>query len=137
LVDYLKDELGSSDIHIGCMTGECGACTVTLNGMAVKSCMMLAVQVHDSDVLTVSGLIKGGQPHPIIESFFEVVEPQCGFCKPGMIMAAYALLQRNPTPSEEQIRWALHGNLCRCLGFGTFVRAVQHASHKMLAAPGW
>ena len=136
LADYLKDNLGFSDVHIGCTTGECGACTVTLNGLAVKSCMMLAVQVHDSDVLSVAGLMKDEQAHPIIESFFDFFKQQCGFCTPGMIMAAYALLQRNPTPSEEQIRWALHGNLCRCLSFNLIVRAVQHASRKMLAAPG-
>jgi carbon-monoxide dehydrogenase small subunit len=133
LVHYLRDVLGLTGTHIGCDTSQCGACTVMLNGMAVKSCTILAVQADGGEVLTIEGLAQEDQLHPLQEGFWEEHGLQCGFCTPGMIIAAYQLLQRDPNPSEEQIRWGLEGNLCRCTGYQHIVQAVQYAARKLAA----
>lgn len=130
LVHYLRDVLGLTGTHVGCETSLCGACTVLLNGQAVKSCTILAVQADGGEVLTVEGLEKDGQLHPLQEGFWEEHGLQCGYCTPGMIMASYQLLQRTPDPTVEQIRHALEGNLCRCTGYQHIVKAVQYAAKK-------
>ncbi|MCS7206373.1 MAG: (2Fe-2S)-binding protein [Dehalococcoidia bacterium] len=131
LVHYLRDVLGLTGTHIGCDTSQCGACTVVLNGKAVKSCTVFAVQADGGTVLTVEGLAKDGKLHPVQQGFWEEHGLQCGFCTPGMIMASYALLERNPNPTEAEIRHALEGNLCRCTGYQNIVRAVQWAARQM------
>jgi carbon-monoxide dehydrogenase small subunit len=131
LVHYLRDVLGLTGTHIGCDTSQCGACTVMLNGVAVKSCTILAVQADGGEVLTIEGLGTEDQLHPIQEGFWEEHGLQCGFCTPGMIMAAHQLLQRNSNPSEAEIRWGLEGNLCRCTGYQHIVKAVQYAAGKL------
>lgn len=134
LVHYLRDVLGLTGTHIGCDTTQCGACTVILNGKAVKSCTLFAVQADGGTVLTIEGLAKDGQLHPLQQGFWEEHGLQCGFCTPGMIMAAYALLERNPQPTEADIRHALAGNLCRCTGYHNIVRAVQWAAQRLTQA---
>jgi len=131
LVHYLRDVLGLTGTHIGCDTSICGACTVMLNGAAVKSCTTLAVQADGSEVMTIEGLARGDQLHPIQEAFWEFHGLQCGFCTPGMILSAYQLLKRNPTPTEKEIRHALDGNLCRCTGYQHIVDAVRAAAKRM------
>ena len=131
LVHYLRDVLSLTGTHIGCETSLCGACTVMLNGQAVKSCTVLAVQADGGEVLTVEGLEKDGKLHPLQEGFWEEHGLQCGYCTPGMIMASYQLLQRHPKPTDEQIRHGLEGNLCRCTGYQHIVKAVQHAAKTM------
>jgi carbon-monoxide dehydrogenase small subunit len=131
LVHYLRDVLALNGTHVGCETSLCGACTVVLNGQAVKSCTVLAVQADGGEVLTVEGLEKDGKLHPLQEGFWEEHGLQCGFCTPGMIMASYQLLQRHPNPTDEQIRHGLEGNLCRCTGYQHIVKAVQHAALRM------
>lgn len=131
LVHFIRDVLGLTGTHIGCDTSNCGACTVVLDGRAVKSCTMFAVQADGREILTIEGLARDGQLHPLQEGFREEHGLQCGFCTPGMIMAAYALLQKNPHPSEPEIRWGISGNLCRCTGYQNIVRAVQYAARKM------
>lgn len=131
LVHFLRDELGLTGTHVGCDTTSCGACTVLVNGQAVKSCTMFAVQADGAEVLTVEGLARDGELHPIQRGFWEEHGLQCGFCTPGMIMAAYQLLQRNPSPTEEEIREGLRGNLCRCTGYENIVKAVQWAADRM------
>jgi aerobic carbon-monoxide dehydrogenase small subunit len=131
LVHYLRDVLGLTGTHIGCDTSQCGACTVMLNGVAVKSCTILAVQADGAEILTIEGMGTEDQLHPIQEGFWEEHGLQCGFCTPGMIMAAHQLLQRNPNPSEAEIRWGLEGNLCRCTGYPHIVKAVQYAAGKL------
>jgi len=131
LVHYLRDVLGLTGTNIGCDTSQCGACTVILDGQAVKSCTVLAVQADGSNVLTVEGLAQNGQLHPLQEAFWEKHGLQCGFCTPGMIMTAYDLLQRNPRPTEAEIRHGLEGNLCRCTGYQNIVAAVQYAAARM------
>jgi len=131
LVHYLRDVLSLTGTHVGCETSLCGACTVILNGQAVKSCTVLAVQADGGEVLTVEGLEKDGKLHPLQEGFWEEHGLQCGYCTPGMIMASYQLLQRNPNPTDEQIRHGLEGNLCRCTGYQHIVKAVQYAAEKM------
>ncbi len=131
LVHYLRDVLSLTGTHVGCETSLCGACTVILNGQAVKSCTVLAVQADGGEVLTVEGLEKDGKLHPLQDGFWEEHGLQCGFCTPGMIMASYQLLQRHPNPTEEQIRHGLEGNLCRCTGYQHIVKAVQHAAKTM------
>ncbi len=133
LVQYIRDVLNLTGTHVGCDTSNCGACTVIVNGAAVKSCTMLAVQADGASITTIEGLASNGQLHPIQEGFWERHGLQCGFCTPGMIMAAYDLLQRNPNPSEQEVRHALAGNLCRCTGYHNIVRAVQYAAEKMRA----
>ena len=131
LVHYLRDTLGLTGTHIGCDTSQCGACTVIVNGRAVKSCTVFAVQADGAEIMTIEGLAQDGQLHPIQEGFWEEHGLQCGFCTPGMIMSAYDLLSHNPNPSEEEIRHALHGNLCRCTGYQHIVKSIQYAANKM------
>ena len=131
LVHFIRDYLGLTGTHVGCDTSNCGACTVVLDGKNVKSCTMFAVQADGSELLTVEGLIKDGQWHPLQEGFKQEHGLQCGFCTPGMLMSTYVLLQRNPKPTEEEIRWGISGNLCRCTGYQNIVKAVQYAAGKM------
>lgn len=131
LVHFLRENLNLTGTHIGCDTTSCGACTVHLNGKAVKSCTIFAVQANGGVVKTVEGLAQNGKLHPIQEGFHEEHGLQCGYCTPGMMMSAIALLQENPDPTEEEIRWGLSGNLCRCTGYVNIVKAVQYAAGKM------
>ena len=128
LVYYLREVLGLTGTHIGCDTTSCGACTIIMNGQAVKSCTLLAVQADGAQILTVEGLAQNGTLHPIQEGFWEEHGLQCGFCTPGMILSACELLARNPSPSETEIRAGLEGNLCRCTGYNNIVKAVQQAA---------
>jgi len=130
LVHYLRDVLGLTGTHIGCDTSQCGACTIHVDGLAVKSCTVLAVQADGADITTIEGLAKDGELHPLQEGFWEEHGLQCGFCTPGMIMAAHQILERNPSPSEEQIRSGLSGNYCRCTGYHNIVKAIQYAAKK-------
>ncbi len=134
LVHFIREMLGMTGTHIGCDTTNCGACTVLLNGKAVKSCTVLAVQADGGEVMTVEGLAQNGTLHPIQEGFWEKHGLQCGFCTPGMMITTYALLKKNPKPSEDDIRWAISGNLCRCTGYVNIVKAVQYAAEKLQAA---
>jgi len=131
LVDFLRDVAGLTGTHVGCDTSICGACTVILNGAAVKSCTVLTVQADGADLLTIEGLAQGEKLHPLQEAFWECHGLQCGFCTPGMILSAYQLLKRNPQPTEAEIRHALDGNLCRCTGYQHIVDAVQMAAKRM------
>jgi carbon-monoxide dehydrogenase small subunit len=131
LVHYLRDVAGLTGTHVGCETSLCGACTVLVDGNAVKSCTVLAVQADGAKVTTVEGLARDGQLHPVQEGFWEEHGLQCGYCTPGMIMASVDLLSRNPNPSEAEIRHALEGNLCRCTGYQHIVKAVQYAANKL------
>ncbi len=131
LAHYLRDTLDMTGTHIGCNTSQCGACVVMLNGQAVKSCTVLAVQADGDEVTTIEGLANGDTLHPIQEGFWEKHGLQCGYCTPGMIMASYQLLKNNPNPSEEEIRKGLEGNICRCTGYQNIVRAVQYAAERM------
>ena len=133
LVHFIRDHLGLTGTHVGCDTSNCGACTVILDGKNIKSCTMFAVQADGGELLTVEGLIQGGQWHPLQDGFKQEHGLQCGFCTPGMLMSSYALLQRNPQPTEEEIRWGISGNLCRCTGYQNIVKAVQFAAGKMAA----
>ena len=131
LVHFLRDELLLTGTHVGCDTSNCGACTVHLNGKAVKACTLLAVQADGTEILTIEGLSQNGELHPIQEGFKEKHGLQCGFCTPGMVMTAADLLQNNPNPTEPEIREALEGNFCRCTGYHNIVRAVEYAADKM------
>ncbi|MDI3328010.1 MAG: (2Fe-2S)-binding protein [Alicyclobacillaceae bacterium] len=131
LVHLLRDVFGLTGTHIGCDTSQCGACTVLLNGLAVKSCTVLAVQADGCEVTTVEGLARDGQLHPVQEAFWEKHGLQCGFCTPGAMMTAVGLLQQNPDPTEEEIREGLEGVICRCTGYENIVRAVQYAAERM------
>ena len=131
LVDFLRDELGLTGTHIGCDTGHCGACTVMLNGVTVKSCLLLAAQANNSELKTIEGVAVNGKLHPIQEAFLEHQALQCGYCTPGMILSSLFLLQRNPNPNEEEIKKGIEGNLCRCTGYLSIVKAVKAASAKM------
>jgi carbon-monoxide dehydrogenase small subunit len=131
LVHYIRELAGLTGTHVGCDTSQCGACTVHVNGVAVKSCTLLSVQCDGAQVLTIEGLAKDGKLHPIQEGFWEKHGLQCGFCTPGMIMSAHQMLQRNPKPTEAQIRHDLEGNLCRCTGYHNIVKAIQYAAEKM------
>jgi aerobic carbon-monoxide dehydrogenase small subunit len=128
LVQWLRDELGLTGAHVGCDTTNCGACTVHLNGESVKSCTVLAAQADGAEVTTIEGLTPANGFHPLQEAFREKHALQCGFCTPGMIMAAADLLNRNPNPSDEEIRHGLEGNLCRCTGYHNIVEAVKAAA---------
>jgi carbon-monoxide dehydrogenase small subunit len=136
LVHFLRENLGLTGTHIGCDTTNCGACTILLDGKPVKSCTVLAVQADGRDVRTVEGLETDGKLHPVQEGFIEEHGLQCGFCTPGMIMTSVALLQKHPRPTEEQIRRAISGNLCRCTGYVNIVKAVQNAANKIALASG-
>lgn len=131
LVQYLRETLNMTGTHVGCDTSNCGACTVILNGNAVKSCTVFAAQADGGSVTTVEGLAQNGELHPVQEGFWEEHGLQCGFCTPGMIMMSYDLLAKNPKPSEAEIREGLAGNLCRCTGYHNIVNAVQYAADKM------
>lgn len=131
LAELLRNELGLTGTKVGCDRGECGACTVLMNGEPVYSCMTLAVETEGKDILTIEGLASGGQLHPIQIAFQEVGAVQCGFCTPGMILAAKALLDKEPNPTEDDIRKALAGNLCRCTGYYKIIEAVRVAAKKM------
>jgi len=131
LVHFLRDGLRLTGTHIGCDTTHCGACTVLLDGTPVKSCTVLAVQADGREVTTVEALEKDGKLHPIQEGFWEMHGLQCGYCTPGMMMTSYALLQRNGSPTEPEIRQAISGNLCRCTGYVNIVKAVQYAAEKL------
>ena len=135
LVHYLREQAGRTGTPIGCDTSNCGACTVLLNGRSVKSCSVLAVQADGSEVTTIQGLADGpGELHPLQEAFHEEHALQCGYCTPGMIMAAVDLLRENPAPTEEEVRDGLEGNLCRCTGYQNIVRAVLRAANGSMAA---
>ena len=130
LVQYLREECGLTGTHVGCETGVCGACTVLVDGQAVKSCTMLAVQADGSDVKTIEGLSSNGKLHPVQEGFWERHALQCGYCTPGMIMSVVQLLERNQSPSRDEIRHAIEGNLCRCTGYVHIVDAAEYAAKK-------
>ncbi|WP_119728505.1 (2Fe-2S)-binding protein [Thermomonospora amylolytica] len=136
LVHYLRERLGKVGTPVGCDTTNCGACTVLMDGLSVKSCSVLAVQADEREITTIEGLGAGnGEPHPLQRAFHEEHALQCGFCTPGMIMAALDLLRENPDPSDAQIREGLEGNLCRCTGYQNIVRAVRRAAEQMRRAP--
>jgi aerobic carbon-monoxide dehydrogenase small subunit len=128
LVHFLRHGLGLTGTHIGCDTTSCGACTVLVDGTPIKSCTYFAVQADGREVKTVEGLMQGGELHPIQQGFKEEHGLQCGFCTPGMLLVTSALLEENPSPTEEEIRWAISGNLCRCTGYQNIVKAVQWAA---------
>jgi aerobic carbon-monoxide dehydrogenase small subunit len=128
LVHFLRDVLGLTGTHVGCDTSQCGACTVLLDGKAVKSCSLFAVQVEGRSVTTIEGLAQDGKLHPMQQAFWDQHGLQCGFCTPGMILSACELLSRNASPSESEIRAGLEGNLCRCTGYNNIVKAVQQAA---------
>ncbi len=131
LVHFIRDLLRQTGTHVGCDTTSCGACTVMLDGRTVKSCTLFAVQANGKSIKTVEGLAEGGTLHPIQEGFKECHGLQCGFCTPGMMLSALYLLENNPKPTEEEIRWGISGNLCRCTGYHNIVKAVQYAADKM------
>jgi aerobic carbon-monoxide dehydrogenase small subunit len=131
LVHYLREVAQLTGTHVGCETSMCGACTVHLNGEAVKSCTVFAVQAEGAEITTIEGLAKDGHLHPMQEGFWEEHGLQCGYCTPGMIMSATHLLKHNPSPTDDEIRVALEGNLCRCTGYQHIIKAVQHAANKM------
>ena len=131
LVSFLRDTLGLTGAHVGCDTSGCGACIVLLDGSAVKSCTLLAVQADGAEITTIEGLAENGELHPVQEGFREEHGLQCGFCTPGMILASVDLLSRNPAPSDPEIRHALEGNYCRCTGYHNIIKSVQYAAEKM------
>ena len=130
LVHYLREVAGLTGTHIGCETSICGACTVLLNGEAVKSCTLFAVQADGAEITTIEGLATDGKLHPLQQGFWEEHGLQCGFCTPGMILASHQLLRRNPHPTQDEIRKGLEGNLCRCTGYQHIVKAVEWAAQK-------
>ncbi len=134
LVHYIREHLGLTATNVGCDTSSCGACTVHLDGEAVKSCTILAVQADGGAVTTVEGLAQNGEMHPMQKAFMENHGLQCGFCTPGMVMAAISLLKENPNPSEEEVRIGLEGNLCRCTGYHNIVKSVLDAASKGAAS---
>jgi carbon-monoxide dehydrogenase small subunit len=133
LVHFIRETLGLTGTHIGCDTTSCGACTVSLDGHAVKSCTIFAVQAEGLEVGTIEGVAANGKLHPLQEGFWEKHGLQCGFCTPGMIVSARALLKKNPHPTEDEIRHGISGNLCRCTGYNKIVEAIQYAAEKMSA----
>lgn len=131
LIHYLREVVGLTGPHIGCETSICGACTVSVDGNAIKSCAMFAVQADGRDIVTIEGLAADGKLHPVQQAFWEEHGLQCGYCTPGMIMASKQLIERNPSPTESEIRHGLEGNLCRCTGYQHIVAAVKAAAAKM------
>jgi carbon-monoxide dehydrogenase small subunit len=131
LVHFLRDDLGLTGTNIGCDTSQCGSCTVLMSGLAVKSCTVLTVQANGAEVTTIEALASDGQLHPLQQAFWDHHGLQCGFCTPGMILAATDLLRHHPEPTEEQIRHGIEGNLCRCTGYQNIVRAIQAAADVM------
>jgi aerobic carbon-monoxide dehydrogenase small subunit len=134
LVYYLRERLGKTGTLVGCDTSNCGACTVHLNGQSVKSCSVLAVQADGGEVTTIEGIARDGKLHPVQEAFREHHALQCGYCTPGMIMAAASYLKENPTPTEEEVRESLEGNLCRCTGYQNIVKSILDAAGSMTGA---
>jgi carbon-monoxide dehydrogenase small subunit len=134
LVYFLREQLGLTGAHVGCDTSQCGACTVLLNGRAVKSCTILAVQANGTEITTVEGLARDGELHPVQEGFHEKHGLQCGYCTPGMVLSAVDLLARIPDPSDEEIRHALEGNICRCTGYVNIVESIRWAAERMRGA---
>jgi carbon-monoxide dehydrogenase small subunit len=134
LVHYLREQLGKVGTVVGCDTSNCGACTVHLDGEAVKSCTVLAIQADGCEVTTIEGLARGAELHPVQKAFHEMHGLQCGYCTPGMIMASIDLLEDNPDPSDDEVREGIEGNLCRCTGYQNIVRAVRHAAAEMRGA---
>jgi carbon-monoxide dehydrogenase small subunit len=128
LVEFLREDLRLTGTHVGCDTSQCGACTVLLDGVSVKSCTMFAVQAEGADIVTIEGVAKDGQFHQVQQSFHDHHALQCGFCTPGMVISVIDLLNRIPNPSEEEVRWSLEGNLCRCTGYHNIVKAALAAS---------
>jgi carbon-monoxide dehydrogenase small subunit len=136
LADALREDLGLTGTHLGCEHGVCGACTVLVNGEAVRSCLMLAIQARDAQVMTIEGVEQGGQLHPIQQAFRESHSFQCGFCTPGFVMSTLAFLTESASPSEEEIREALSGNICRCTGYQSIVEGVRLAASKLTTQTG-
>jgi carbon-monoxide dehydrogenase small subunit len=128
LVEAIREPFGLTGTHVGCLTGDCGACTVELNGRIVKSCLELAVGAHDAEIVTIEGLASDGELSPLQQAFWDEYGFQCGFCLPGMLFAARDLLAHNPSPSEAEIRYAINGNLCRCTGYHRIVKAIAAAA---------
>ena len=131
LVHFIREDLDLTGTHIGCDTTSCGACTVNMNGRTVKSCTVFAVQANNATIETIEGVANGAELHPLQEGFWEKHGLQCGYCTPGMIISAKHLLEKNPNPTEEEIRWGISGNLCRCTGYNKIVEAIQYAAEKM------
>lgn len=131
LVHFIREDLNLTGTHIGCDTSNCGACTILLNGRSVKSCTVFAVQTNGKEIMTIEGVAQNGELHPLQEGFREEHGLQCGYCTPGMIMRAHELLEKNPNPTEEEIRWGISGNLCRCTGYVNIVKSIQYAANKM------
>ena len=136
LVHYIREAVGLTGTHVGCDTSQCGACTILLDGQAVKSCTIFAVQADGATITTIEGLAKDGELHPIQQGFWEKHGLQCGFCTPGMVLAAHQMLERYPRPTEELIRQQLEGNLCRCTGYHNIVKAIQWAAERMAPRAG-
>jgi carbon-monoxide dehydrogenase small subunit len=136
LVYYIREQAGLTGTHVGCDTSNCGACTVEMNGHSVKACTVFAVQADGTAITTIEGLAKGTQLHPLQQAFWDEHGLQCGYCTPGMIMAARQLLERNPNPTEQEIRLGIEGNLCRCTGYQNIVKAIQSAAKTMAAQAG-
>jgi carbon-monoxide dehydrogenase small subunit len=131
LVDFIRQDLQLTGTHVGCEHGVCGACTVIVDGRAIRSCLMLAVQANGAEILTIEGLAKDGELHPVQAAFRESHSFQCGFCTPGFVMSSYAFLNDNPTPSPQEVRAAVSSNLCRCTGYQSIVEGVQLAAEKL------
>ena len=131
LIHFIREELRMTGTHIGCDTSNCGACTVLVDGRSIKSCTLFTIQVNGKSLTTIEGLESGGKLHPLQEGFHEEHGLQCGFCTPGMIMRAVEILEKNPNPTEEEIRWGISGNLCRCTGYVNIVKSIQYAAEKM------
>jgi carbon-monoxide dehydrogenase small subunit len=131
LVHFIREVLRLTGTHIGCDTTHCGACTVLLDGRPVKSCTIFAVQAHGREIMTVEGLESNGQLHSVQEGFWQEHGLQCGYCTPGMLMTSYAFLKKNPNPTEDEIRWGISGNLCRCTGYVNIVKSIQYAAAKL------
>ncbi len=136
LIHFLREQINLTGPHIGCETSHCGACTVDLNGKSVKSCTIFAVQADGGDLMTVEGLANGADLHPLQEGFYENHGLQCGYCTPGMLTRAYRLLKENPDPTDEEIRMGISGNLCRCTGYQSIVKAIRYAADKINQAEG-
>ncbi len=133
LVHFIREDLQMTGTHIGCDTTHCGACTVLMDGRSIKSCTLFTIQANGKSLTTIEGLESGGKLHPLQEGFHEEHGLQCGFCTPGMIMRAVEFLEKNPSPTEDEIRWGISGNLCRCTGYVNIVKSVQYAAEKMKA----
>ena len=131
LSDFLREDANLSGVHVGCEHGSCGACTIILNGELVRSCLTLAVQADGAEIMTVEGLASDGKLHPIQESFYENHGAQCGFCTPGQVLTAYSLLNKNPKPTEDEIREAMSGHLCRCTGYHSIIESIKAAAEKL------